>query len=104
MDRTPSNSTVQDASMEDEVEQHEQDVEDKEALEYWGFMFKADKTGTDRLKALLRGLKAVMVSTCVESCSISASGNCLSLEDGDEQLIVRWCRGDDADMSVERAI
>lgn len=45
-----------------EVEQHEQDVEEKEAFQYWGFMFKADKTGTDRLKALLRGLKDVMVS------------------------------------------
>lgn len=48
--------------LEAEVEQHEQEVEDKEAYEYWGFMFKADKTGTDRLKALLRGLKDVMVS------------------------------------------
>ena len=48
---------------EEEVEQHEQEVEDKEAYEYWGFMFKNDKTGTDKLKALLRGLKDVMVKT-----------------------------------------
>lgn len=44
-----------------EVEQHEEDIEDREAREYWGVMFKADKTGTDKLKALLRGLKDVMV-------------------------------------------
>lgn len=49
--------------LEEQVEQHEQEIEDKEAFEYWGFMFKADKTGTDRLKALLRGLKDVMVRT-----------------------------------------
>lgn len=47
--------------LEREVEQHEEEVESREAFEYWGFLFKPDKTGTDRLKALLRGLKDVMV-------------------------------------------
>lgn len=45
-----------------EVEQHEADVEAREAFEYWGFLFKGDKTGTERFKGLLRGLKDVMVS------------------------------------------
>jgi hypothetical protein len=40
---------------------HERDVEDREAFEAWGYMFKPDKTGTDKLKALLRGLKNVIV-------------------------------------------
>lgn len=59
---------------EEEVEQHEQEVEDKEAYEYWGFMFKNDKTGTERLKALLRGLKDVMVRTkyCRHAQGVSA--------------------------------
>ncbi|SMY18674.1 unnamed protein product [Zymoseptoria tritici ST99CH_1A5] len=39
---------------------HEADVENREAYEYWGYLFKSDKTGTDKLKALLRGLKQVM--------------------------------------------
>ncbi|GAB7363181.1 hypothetical protein MBLNU230_g3464t1 [Neophaeotheca triangularis] len=36
---------------------HEDEVETREAYEYWGYLFKADKTGTDKLKSLLRGLK-----------------------------------------------
>jgi hypothetical protein len=44
---------------------HERDVEDREAFEAWGYMFKPDKTGTDKLKALLRGLKNVIV--CIHS-------------------------------------
>ncbi|KAF2720851.1 hypothetical protein K431DRAFT_248186 [Polychaeton citri CBS 116435] len=40
--------------------QHEQDIAQREAYEYWGYMFKDDKTGTDKLKGLLRGLKNVM--------------------------------------------
>lgn len=36
---------------------HEDEVEAREAYEYWGYLFKADKTGTDKLKSLLRGLK-----------------------------------------------
>lgn len=39
---------------------HEASVENREAYEYWGYLFKADKTGTDKLKSLLRGLKEVM--------------------------------------------
>lgn len=40
---------------------HERGVEEREAFEAWGYMFKPDKTGTDKLKALLRGLKDVLV-------------------------------------------
>lgn len=45
------------------AEQHRGDVEDREAAEAWGgYLFKPDKTGTERLKALLRGMKDVIVS------------------------------------------
>ena len=44
-----------------QTDRHERDVEDREAFEAWGYMFKPDKTGTDKLKALLRGLKNVIV-------------------------------------------
>lgn len=36
-------------------------MERREAFEHYGFLFKSDKTGTDTLKSLLRGLKDVMV-------------------------------------------
>jgi hypothetical protein len=42
-------------------DEHEHSVEDREAFEAWGYMFKPDKTGTDKLKALLRGLKDTIV-------------------------------------------
>lgn len=42
-------------------EQHEHEVEEHEAYQYWGYLFKPDKTGTDKLKGLLSGLKDVMV-------------------------------------------
>ncbi|KAI7051531.1 hypothetical protein KC362_g106 [Hortaea werneckii] len=44
----------------EKVEQHELAVEEREAFEYWDYLFKPDKTGTDRLKSLLRGLKDVV--------------------------------------------
>jgi hypothetical protein len=47
-------------------DEHERGVEDREAFEAWGYMFNTDKTGTDKLKALLRGLKAVIVSVHLE--------------------------------------
>jgi hypothetical protein len=52
-----------------QADDHERDVEDREAFEAWGYMFKPDKTGTDKLKALLRGLKNVIVSDSVTSCN-----------------------------------
>jgi hypothetical protein len=52
-----------------QTEDHERDVEDREAFEAWGYMFKPDKTGTDKLKALLRGLKNVIVRDLVKSCN-----------------------------------
>ena len=48
-----------------QTDDHERDVEDREAFEAWGYMFKPDKTGTDKLKALLRGLKNVIVRDSV---------------------------------------
>jgi hypothetical protein len=44
-----------------EADRHEQEIENKEAFEYWGYLFKQDKTGTDKLKSLLKGLKDLMV-------------------------------------------
>jgi hypothetical protein len=54
-----------------QTDEHERDVEDREAFEAWGYMFKPDKTGTDKLKALLRGLKNVIVRDSVMSCNNS---------------------------------
>lgn len=39
-----------------------EDSAQREAFEYWGYLFKSDKTGTDKLKSLLRGLQNVMVN------------------------------------------
>ncbi|KAF2859014.1 hypothetical protein K470DRAFT_278091 [Piedraia hortae CBS 480.64] len=35
----------------------DQSAANREAYEYWGYLFKADKTGTDKLRFLLQGLK-----------------------------------------------
>jgi hypothetical protein len=48
------------------TDDHERGVEEREAFEAWGYMFNTDKTGTDKLKVLLRGLKAVIVSVHLE--------------------------------------
>lgn len=37
-------------------------VEEKEAYQYWGYLFKQDRTGTDMLKNLLRGIHKTIVS------------------------------------------
>ena len=39
---------------------HENEIENREAHEFWGYLFKPDKTGTDKLRSLLSGLKEVM--------------------------------------------
>nr|POE68805.1 hypothetical protein CFP56_66819 [Quercus suber] len=44
----------------DEQPEPGQQAEQREALEFWGYLFKQDKTGTDKLKSLLRGLKDVV--------------------------------------------
>lgn len=49
------------AEQSQQTDDHERGVEEREAFESWGYMFKPDKTGTDKLKALLRGLKNVIV-------------------------------------------
>lgn len=46
---------------EHRANEHEKSIEQREAYEYWGYLFKPDKTGTDKLKSLLRGLKNLMV-------------------------------------------
>ena len=56
-----NNSTPQQNGQQEQANQHEHEVEDHEAYEYWGYLFKPDKTGTDQLKGLLRGLKELMV-------------------------------------------
>ena len=40
-------------------------AEERQAYKYWGYLFKADKTGTEKLKSLLRGLKDVMVGALI---------------------------------------
>lgn len=45
----------------EQSDDHERGVEEREAFEAWGYLFKPDKTGTDKLKALLRGVKNVIV-------------------------------------------
>jgi len=54
---TPAAAT---SPREEQADPHERTVEDREAYEYWGYLFKPDKTGTDKLKSLLRGLKEVI--------------------------------------------
>lgn len=38
-----------------------QDSEAREAMEYWGYLFKPDKCGTDRLNRLLAGIARYIV-------------------------------------------
>ena len=54
---------------EHRANEHEKSIEQREAYEYWGYLFKPDKTGTDKLKSLLRGLKNLMV------CSLPDDAN-----------------------------
>ncbi len=49
------------AGQQNDENSHEQEIEEREAYQYWGYLFKPDKTGTDKLKGLLRGLKQLMV-------------------------------------------
>ena len=58
-----------------QADDHERDVEDREAYEAWGYMFKPDKTGTDKLKALLRGVKNVIVSLAASPLSRDMVGS-----------------------------
>ncbi|CAK1356764.1 hypothetical protein CB0940_12023 [Cercospora beticola] len=53
----PTDPTAREEAQQEKADEHEKDVEQREAYEYWGYLFKPDKTGTDKLKALLRGLK-----------------------------------------------
>jgi hypothetical protein len=47
------------------IDEHERNVRDTETFEAWGYMFKTDKTSTDKLKALLKGLKNLIVSISI---------------------------------------
>lgn len=38
------------------------EAEQKEAEQYWGYLIKSDRTGSDKLKNLLRGLHGLIVS------------------------------------------
>ncbi|KAI5367361.1 hypothetical protein Slin15195_G024880 [Septoria linicola] len=53
----PNEQAARPEAQQDHADEHEKDVEQREAYEYWGYLFKPDKTGTDKLKGLLRGLK-----------------------------------------------
>lgn len=64
---TPQNEhAARQEAQQEKPDEHEKDVEQREAYEYWGYLFKPDKTGTDKLKSLLRGLKDLIVRTCAE--------------------------------------
>ncbi|KAI5236755.1 hypothetical protein E4T43_08437 [Aureobasidium subglaciale] len=39
------------------------ETEQKEAYQYWGYLFKHDRTGTDTLKNLLRGIHKTIITT-----------------------------------------
>ena len=43
------------------------EAEQKEAYQYWGYLFKQDRTGTDMLKNLLRGLHKTIVSHSINN-------------------------------------
>jgi hypothetical protein len=49
-------------SVESEKDAHARRVEDLEALQYWGFMVKPDKCGSDKLNRLLSGIAHYIVS------------------------------------------
>lgn len=53
----PSSTATSEPAPRSSPESGARDAADKEAFEYWGYLFKPDKTGTDRLQSLLRGLK-----------------------------------------------
>ncbi|CAK4031804.1 Hypothetical predicted protein [Lecanosticta acicola] len=63
-DAAPVHTPPPEGAVEEEREEganeHETESEQREAYEYWGYLFKPDKTGTDKLKSLLRGLKNLM--------------------------------------------
>ncbi|KAG9543336.1 hypothetical protein KCU84_g22528, partial [Aureobasidium melanogenum] len=39
------------------------EAEQKEAYQYWGYLFRQDRTGTDMLKNLLRGIHKTIITT-----------------------------------------
>lgn len=61
MPTTPGGMSGNGDAPAENADQHEERVENHEAYQYWGYLFKQDKTGTDKLKSLLRGLKEHMV-------------------------------------------
>jgi hypothetical protein len=68
---------------------HERGVEEREAFEAWGYMFKPDKTGTDKLKALLRGLKNVIVCLSPEKRLSNHLGLTVSRTNTTSHLTIR---------------
>jgi hypothetical protein len=51
------------------------EAEQKEAFQYWGYLFKQDRTGTDMLKNLLRGIHQTIVSRDLQSRSTTSTDN-----------------------------
>lgn len=46
----------------------------KEAYQYWGYLIKPDKCGTDTLDRLLKGLAEVIVSASADAPSCAERG------------------------------
>ncbi len=52
------------------------DTETKEAMEFWGYLFKSDKCGTEMLNRLLRGIAIHVV--CAHRELVGASSSSLA--------------------------
>jgi len=50
-----------DAMAADTEQSQQQEVEEKEALQYWGFLLQENKCGTDLLNRLLTGIAETIV-------------------------------------------
>ena len=64
-DQKPATENAEQRDKQQDPDEVQRDQ--REAYEYWGYLFNPDKTGTDKLKSLLRGLKDIMVSTIPKS-------------------------------------
>lgn len=55
------------------------DAAHREAYDYWGYLFKADKCGTPLLDRLLKGIAMVIVSLTLSLYNLSSSLSSLLL-------------------------
>jgi hypothetical protein len=56
----------QDQEQHEDYQEHaaNMDATQREAYEYWGYLLKSDKCGTELLDRLLKGIAGVIVSRC----------------------------------------